>query len=452
MRLIPRRLFRQRSAVSAGSVFIGIALNAGCPPVPRLPSTTIGAKELATGFTSPVALVQPASEAPLIVVDQVGLAYTLDASGQRSTTPLLDVRSQMVQLSPTYDERGLLSIAFHPDFANNRRLFVTYNAPPTGVVEQPADSILRLSEFQAPVGITGLLGASVDLATERVILEIVKPQYNHNGGQLAFGADGMLYFSVGDGGGGNDEAPGHTPGIGNAQDRSKLLGKMLRLDVNTTTVPYIVPTDNPFLGDANARPEIWATGLRNPWRFSFDRQGDGELFLADAGQDLFEEVNIITRAGNYGWRIREASSCFNVSDPGTPLANCPNVGPLGDPLIDPIIELAHTGPGGVPLSSVVIGGYVYRGSAAPALFGKYIFADFSITLALPEGRLFAAERIQPNRWTLKELLVSGASRGMLNKYILALGQDAAGELYVLASGNLGPVGTAGVIYKLEPAP
>lgn len=422
-----------------------LTLMPGCP---RGPGTATGERValqlIADGFTSPVGLAQPDDgSGRLFVVDLIGVIRIIDTDGELLDEPFLDVRDRMIELSPTYDERGLLGLAFHPDFSENGRFFVVYNGP---TVVPEYDSELILAEFR----VSDDDANAADPDSELVVLSISKPQYNHNGGQIAFGPDGMLYLSVGDGGGGNDEGPGHNPEIGNGQDLSTLLGKILRIDVDADSEdPYTVPADNPFVGQEGAREEIWAYGLRNPWRFSFDPGGDRRLFVADAGQDLFEEVDIIVKGGNYGWRIREGTSCFNVDEPGEPLADCPDTGSDGQPLIDPILELEHTSPAGIPIGTVIIGGYVYRGADVPSLTGDYIFGDFTTLGAFPDGQLYAASESDDGTWTRRRLLVAGSVSGTLGAYVLAFGQDLAGEVYVLVTGSFGPVGTTGQVFRIE---
>ena len=293
----------------------------------------------------------------------------------------------------------------------------------------------------------------VDPGSERLLLRIPKPQSNHNGGQLAFGPDGMLYISTGDGGAGGDVGVGHTPGLGNAQDLSVLLGKILRIDVNAVgdpAAPYAIPADNPFVGVAGAQPEIWAYGLRNPWRFSFDRAEPTRLFAADVGQNLYEEVDLITRGGNYGWHIREGFHCFNPDNPAVAPASCPDVGASGEPLIDPILEFPHADASG-PVTLAIIGGYVYRGTALPGLRGTYVFGQWSAGIVM-DGRIDTAVAQSDGTWSSQELSLVGFNNGRLGRYVLAFGQDAQGELYVLTSASPGPAGSTGVVYRFVPAP
>ncbi len=408
-------------------------------------STTIGLVQVASGFTSPVALAQPNDgTGRLFIVDQVGRINVL-APGQTTTSVFLDVSASMVNITGgggafVYDERGLLGLAFHPQYSANGRFFVFYNVPKASGDPSFADSRVRISEFSVSAGDA----AVADPASERVLLEVVKPQGNHNGGQLAFGPDGMLYIGIGDGGGANDTGTGHTAGLGNAQDRTQLLGKILRINVDGAQ-PYDVPTDNPFVIQSSTRGEIWALGLRNPFRFSFDRGGTNELFVGDVGQGLTEEVDVVTKGGNYGWNIREGTHCFSATSPNSPPANCAATDAAGAPLVDPILEYSHS----VGIS--VIGGYVYRGSAVPELAGHYIFGDFSTGFISPDGVLFAARKETDGTWKRRSLLVQGANAGRLGRYLFSFGQDQAGEIYVLSSANFGPTGTTGRVDRIVAA-
>ncbi|MBL8880084.1 MAG: PQQ-dependent sugar dehydrogenase [Phycisphaerales bacterium] len=288
-----------------------------------------------------------------------------------------------------------------------------------------------------------------DPNSERIILEYRKPQFNHNGGQLKFGPDGYLYISIGDGGGANDGIYGHEPAHGNAQTHNTLLGKILRIipDADGAGAEYQIPTDNPFV-NTDFRPEIWAYGVRNPWRCSFDRGGTNQLFCADVGQNLFEEVDIIVAGGNYGWRIREGLHCFDPNNPTTPPASCPGVGADGSTLIDPIHEYPHTE--GISAT----GGYVYRGTDEPELFGQYIFGDWSLSFGTPDGSLFRLEETSPGVWQKHEFIIrQGAELGTrFGRYVSAFGEDVNGELYVLDQDVTGFGATTGMVHRIRVAP
>lgn len=414
------------------------------PPLGGDP-TTIGLVQVASGFTSPIALAQPADGTDrLFIADQIGRIHVLPA-GQSTTSVFLDITARMVNITGgggafVYDERGLLGLAFHPQYSANGRFFVFYNVPKESGDPDFADSRVRISEFKVSTGDANV----ADPASERVLLEVVKPQGNHNGGQLAFGPDGMLYIGIGDGGGANDTGNGHTPGLGNSQDRAQLLGKILRIDVDGAQ-PYAIPLDNPFAVLSSTRGEIWALGLRNPFRFSFDKGGTNELFTGDVGQDLTEEVDIVVKGGNYGWNIREGRQCFSATSPNSPPANCATTDATGAALVDPIIEYSHS------IGISVIGGYVYRGTAVPALAGDYVFGDFSKGFISPDGLLFAARKDANGVWQQRSMLVQGASAGRLGRYLFSFGEDQSGELYVLSSANFGPTGATGRVDKIVAA-
>ena len=216
------------------------------------------------------------------------------------TQPFLDVSNQLVPINPGYDERGLLGIAFHPDFKTNHKFYVYYSVPSN---TSGSDHKGILVEYMVSANNPDV----ADISTKRILLEVEEPESNHNGGNLVFGPDGYLYIGLGDGGGGGDE---HGT-FGNGQNLGTLLGKIIRIDVNGQ--PYTVPKDNPFVNRTDARPEIWAYGLRNPWRFSFDRVTK-QLFAGDVGQNKYEEVDIITKGGNYGWRIKEGLHDYDLQN------------------------------------------------------------------------------------------------------------------------------------------
>ncbi|HDR74107.1 MAG TPA: hypothetical protein ENN85_09420, partial [Methanoculleus sp.] len=290
---------------------------------------------VADGFDAPVALEEaPDGSGRLFVADQSGTVRIIAANRTLLDEPFLDVRSRMVSLNPNGDERGLLGIAFHPDFEDNGRFFVYYSAPlrPEG----PAgwDHTSRVAEYAVRRGDPD----RADPSSERTVLDVDQPQANHNAGQILFGPDGYLSIAFRDGGGGNDAGIGHPP-EGNGQTTATLPGSILRIDVDGGE-PYAVPADNPFAG-GGGRGEIYAYGFRNPYRISFDRGGEYGLIAADVGQRSWEEINLVTAGGNYGWNIREGAHCV---DPGT----CPSTGPRGEPLIDPVLEYPNTArPGGV---------------------------------------------------------------------------------------------------------
>jgi glucose/arabinose dehydrogenase len=414
------------------------------------PGKGFGLKVVAEAFVSPTGVASlPGHNTALLVSDQAGIMRI--AKDGKTDAVFLDVRPNMVKLREGFDERGLLSFAFHPNYSENKKIYVVYSAPLRSSAPPGWDSTLRLSEFSVADDTM-----SASLESERVLLQIDKPYFNHNGGCIAFGSDKLLYMSVGDGGNGNDEdesgKPLGRPPEGNAQNLNTLLGKILRIDVRPGQGRgYTIPKDNPFVG-SKARPEIYAYGMRNPWRISFDKEGAHELFAGDVGQDSFEEVDIIKKGGNYGWRLREGFHCFNPRDPTHAPADCPKVAPNGDPLLDPILEYknfkAHPqDPGAKGIS--ITGGYVYRGKSIPELQGKYIFADWSRLWVKAAGVLFAASKESDNKWNVETITPASHPDGV-DFYIVGFGQDADGELYVLSNNSNELVGTTGKVYKFSP--
>jgi len=432
-----------RSGILLFSIISALVLS-GCPLKPDI---MLGLSLLAKGFTHPVGMAVPDDgTGRIFIVDQIGKISVIDAAGNLLSQPFLDVIGKMVTLDSGYDERGLLGMAFHPQYSTNKRFFVFYNVPRQPEDPDGFDSRVRLSEFLASESDPNI----ADAASEKVLLEVNKPQANHNGGQLAFGPDGYLYVGIGDGGGANDTGLGHTEDIGNGQDLTKLLGKILRYDVSTPGVLQI-PDSNPFAGGSVAQPAIYAYGFRNPWRFSFDAGGAHQLFCADVGQNLYEEVDIVTAGENYGWNIREGLSCFDPQNPNRPPDSCPDIGGSGEPLIDPIIEYSHQRRGTSITGKAVVGGFVYRGSAMPELQGAYIFGDWSSSFINANGSILVATEIIAETWQVSEAGIAGCLRRKLNRYVLGFGQDLQGELYILTARRSGPSGDTGEVFKIIPA-
>ncbi len=405
---------------------------------------SVGVQLVAEGLTAPVAMASPNDgSGRLFVVDQVGMIRILSPDGTLRPDPFLDLTGQIVPLNTDYDERGVLGLAFHPDFVNNGRVFVYYTAPLRAEAPGGWDHTNVVAEVMVSPDNPNV----ADAASLVPVLQIDQPQFNHDSGHITFGPDGFLYIPIGDGGGANDNEEGHTPELGNGQDLTNLHGSILRIDVNGDPGTYTIPADNPFVGDDNAADEIFAYGFRNPFHLSFDRGGNGELFASDAGQDLYEEVSIVTAGGNYGWNIKEGTHCFDPNNPEQPPAECPTTGAMGEPLIDPIIEYSHDDVG-----LVVIGGYVYRGTAIPALEGRYIFGDYTSSEETPsDGTLLWAEvPTEGTMWAWGELTVAGMETGRLGANVLAFGQDDAGELYVMTSMTSAPTGDTGQVWKLVP--
>jgi glucose/arabinose dehydrogenase len=358
------------------------------------PAVGKGAKlePVATGLSSPLYLTAPPGDlSRLFVVEQTG-AVRIIKDGALLPAPFLDISSKIT----SGGEQGLLGLAFDPQYATNGRFVVHYT---------DLNGNTHLSQFTVSPD-----PDLADPASEQVVLTADQPFSNHNGGQILFGPDGMLYLGLGDGGSeGDPQARG--------QDLSDLLGSILRVDVHAGS-PYAVPPDNPFVGQTGIQPEIWSYGLRNPWRFSFDRS-TGDLYIADVGQNSFEEVDVAPAAGgsgkglNFGWNIMEATHCYNAG-------SCDQNG-----LTLPQFEYGHND------GCSVTGGYVYRGSAIPALQGLYFFGDYC------QGwvRSFRFQGGAATELTDWPTLRPGGS-------ITSFGEDAAGELYVIVQ--------SGSVFKFVP--
>jgi glucose/arabinose dehydrogenase len=364
------------------------ALSAGQPSQPvdpcsvRFPTTVLQVElqKFADGFTRPVYLTHAGDgSGRLFVVEQAGVIKIV-REGKTLSTPFLDIRDRV----ESGGEKGLLSVAFHPKYKENGRFFVNYTGRRDGVLKT------IIAEYRV-----SQTNPDVADRTERVILEIEQPFANHNGGLNKFGPDGLLYIGMGDGGAAGDP-------FNFAQNLESLLGKFLRIDIEKE--PYAIPQDNPFVGRADAQGEIWAYGLRNPWRFSFDRC-TGRLFAGDVGQDRIEEIDLIEKGKNYGWRIMEGSQCFD------PPSLCNTQG-----LELPIAEYDHS------LGCSVTGGYVYRGTQFPTLIGHYLFGDYC------SGRIWSLTEDPQGRWTMRQLIDSPFS-------ISSFGEDEQGELYVIHYGG-----------------
>ncbi len=344
------------------------------------------ALEEIVSISDPIISIAHAGDERLFLVDQDGEILIFDGQ-QVLTTPFLDITG-IVQFS---GERGLLGLAFHPNYANNGYFFVHYS-------DNSGDTMVARYTVSANPNIA-------DSGSAQTILNVSQPASNHNGGQIEFGNDGYLYIGLGDGGGANDV-------FCNGQKLDTLLGKILRIDVDSG-LPYTIPISNPFFGMAGVQDEIWAYGMRNPWRFSFDRDTH-DLYIGDVGQGTLEEVDFqmasSTGGENYGWNIKEGSNCFGCGVCSGP-CDC------SDPsLVDPVFDY-NSGPG----CATVIGGYVYRGATVSALDGEYVFADYCLN-----GELWA---MTPGAWvrsTLALPILGG---------IPTFGEDSCGELYVVSLGS-----------------
>ncbi len=406
---------------------------------------------VAEGMVMPLWAVSPGDGSDrLFVIDQVGVVYLIK-KGKLVDRPVLDLRKQIVKIKPNFDERGLLGIAFHPNFAKsgpgNGRVYL-YTSEPTssGKSDFPLKDAQNIDHHSV---VTEWRFHSsnpdvIDPSSRREIMRFDQPQFNHDGGAIAFGPDGMLYIGVGDGGKAHDKGDGHSPG-GNGQDRMKVLGKILRIDPlgrsgkKAANGQYSVPADNPFVGEPTWLPEIWASGMRNPFRMSFDRK-DGTFTTGDIGQNMIEEINIIVRGGNYGWPIKEGTFYFDrrQGKEGSiyikPLtkAELPK-------MIDPVIQYDHDD--GIS----VIGGFVYRGSAIPKLVGQYVFGEWTRKSGKKLGRLLYADLKTAKAYEI--LQANGKPAG---RYVTGFGEDDNGELYLLSSDSVGPKGKTGMVFKIMP--
>jgi glucose/arabinose dehydrogenase len=406
---------------------------------------------VADNMISPLGVVAPPDQTDrLFVFDQAGKIWIIGFDGKKLATPFIDVTSKLVALNPGYDERGLLGLAFHPNYKTNGRFFIYYTLPSRAGAPVGGTAWNNLSRISAwKVSADANLA---DMNSEQVILEMDDPQSNHNGGALAFGPDGFLYIAIGDGGSANDVAPGHVDDWyavnagGNGQDiEANLFGNILRIDVNSGA-PYGIPADNPFVNKAG-KDEIYAYGFRNPYRFSFDRGGTHQLFVGDAGQVLYEEVSIVTKGGNYGWNVKEGTHCFNAANNTQELASCPLADPAGTPLIDPVIEMKNAANPTGGIATTIIGGNVYRGKELPSMEGKYIFGIYSQPGATPNGQIFVANAANSGLWSFEKMALKSAPDN-LGYYLKGFGEDAEGDLYLTVSSTAGPSGTTGKVFKL----
>jgi len=367
--------------VSCGDTTVGTGSPTPTPtptPTPSGPPPSISLSAVASGLSSPVAM-ESAHDGTgrFFVLEQAGVIKIVQ-NGTVSSTAFLNI----TPLVESGGEKGLLGIAFHPSFSSNHKFYVDYT---------------RRNGTQLQTVIAEYLASSAnpnvaDPASARILLVVDQPFDNHNGGQLAFGADGFLYIAFGDGGSGGDPH-------GNGQNTNAILGKIVRIDVNTTTAgkQYGIPSTNPFASGGGA-PEVFAYGFRNPWRFSFD-SATQQLFVGDVGQDAFEEVDIVESGKNYGWNIMEGNHCYNAT-------TCNSAG-----LIPPIVDYSHSE------GSAVTGGFVYRGAAIPNMVGRYIFGDFG------SGNIWILT-LDGTTWTRSLALASG--RG-----ISSFARDDNNELYVV---------------------
>ena len=376
-----------------GSIAILVLLGCGNAPATAPPPTSDTLRlvpVVTSGLSSPLYLAAPTGDTARLFVVEQGGQIRIVQHGQLLPTAFLDIHTRLV----SGGEQGLLSVAFHPSYATNGFFYVNYT---------DLNGDTRVERYTVSAADSNL----ADTATHKLILSVRQPYSNHNGGLVMFGPDGMLYIGMGDGGSGGDPE-------NRAQNPDSLLGKLLRIDVDGGD-PYAIPTGNPFRNGGGA-PEIWAVGLRNPWRFAFDRSA-GLLYIGDVGQGAWEEVDVepASQGGlNYGWRIMEGAHCYSAT-------NCSSAG-----LVLPALEYDHSN------GCSIIGGFVYRGTQAPTLVGQYFYSDYCSGWLRSFSYANGAVAAQTG-WSLNVTLGN----------VLSLGEDSAGELYVLTAG--------GSIYRIAPA-
>ena len=342
-------------------------------------TATIALTTVVSGLSNPLGLERPPGDDRFFVVEQRGTIRILQ-NGALQSGNFLDIQSLV-----NFDgqEQGLLGLAFHPNYSSNHKFYVNYTRDLGGL-----ETVI--AEYQTSTSDPN----QADPNSERILLVVNQPFPNHKGGQLVFGPDGFLYIGLGDGGSGGDP-------LGNGQNLFSYLGKMLRIGVDppfSGGLQYTIPADNPFVGGGGLG-EIYAYGLRNPWRFSFEPVTN-RLFVADVGQESWEEVDILQKGGNFGWNVMEGTHCFNPST-GCDMSN----------KVLPITEYPHSD------GIAVIGGYVYKGTGIPSLANKYIFGDLT-------GKIWSLTEAPANTWTRGDLLSTGRT-------LTTFGRDAAGELYVV---------------------
>lgn len=438
--------FRKHAWISSLALVLTGAFITPAAEPPRL-------QLLTEGLTAPIALCSlPDGSGRLLVADQAGMIHLVSREGEKTAGLFLDLRDRLVKLNQGMDERGITGLAMHPDFKRNRKFYVVYNAPLQPGGPPDWNTTMRVSEFR----VSEQDAARVLPDSERIIMAIDKPDWSHNSGRTAFGPDGFLYITVGDGGGPNDVGVrGHAP-EGNGQHLQTLLGKILRIDVDKGN-PYAIPSDNPFADGKKALPEIYAYGLRNPWGLSFDRAGGRDPIITEVGQERWEEVNVILKGGNYGWRLKEGFDGFDLKDTRSAPAHVPTTGASGEPLIDPVLvykirRTPRDAPDAFGVSAT--GGYIYRGKALPQLVGKYVFGDWSSTMAFGDGCLLVATRPlksdAPERWTVERLALKDSPEGKVRAFLWSMGEDEEGELYVMTNGANLVSGTRGKLFKLVP--
>ncbi len=376
--------------------------------VPATQPLVFRLERLVDSLYAPTALENSHDGTGRLFVSQQAGQILLIRNGQLVKEPFLNIQSKLPPMENKWMDTGILGFAFHPDYRHNGRFFVHYSAPSS----QGSDNKSVLAEFSVSAN-------NPDRANPegKVLLEVEQPESNHNGGNIVFDRQGYLYIGFGDGGGQGDQ---HGK-IGNGQNLNQLLGKIIRIDVDHGS-PYRIPADNPFVGK-EGRDEIWSYGMRMPWRLSFDRV-TGELFCGDVGQAAYEEVDIIEKGKNYGWRAMEGFHPYDTA-----------LYQQGGDFALPIHEYHHS----VGIS--ITGGYVYRGRQFPALAGKYIFADWAF-------KVFYLEKNARQQWEAHDCRFEGKKDNVFPFRINSFGVDEEGELYMVTQNEIGAISHTGVVYKI----
>lgn len=421
---------------------------------------SLALEPVAEGLTAPLHLEQPVDgSGRKLIVQQDGIVKVLDQNNKIADEPFLDLRPRMRKLEQDFEERGLLGFALHPDFAKNGRVYVSYAAPLRQGAPQNWNYTRRISEFSTASGDL----SKVLLESERILLELDWPSRKHNGGALAFGPDGFLYVGLGDG--------GVSHGVGEkvqweafdvpatalswdelAQDTQSLFGKILRLDVDRGFPGYAVPLDNPFVSGPQAglgKPEVWASGFRNPFRLAFD-SADGSAYVTAVAETLWESAYRVARPGNFGWPLLEGTHCVDRMNPRRPPTSCVKMDASGQLLQLPVVEYPNmqashpdTKLGIEGVGTAITGARMYRGQEIEELRGKLLVSDWSASFKEPSGQLFVADP-NPQRgplWDLRRLL-------RIDARIVSLAEDADGEIYVLTNETFGPYGNTGKVWRL----
>jgi len=393
---------------------------------------TIALEQVATGLVSPTNLVVT-PEGTRYVMDQVGAAFRLGENGLLAE-PFLDLRDRVL-VTP---ERGLLGMAFHPNFPDDNRFFVRYSAPSRPGTPSDYSHTEILAEIE-----TTSDGTQPRMDTERTLIEFPSPTIFHQSGTIAFGPDDYLYVTMGEG----------TVKRFSQDVESNLLGGIHRIDVDSETddKPYGIPDDNPLVGK-RGRDEYYAWGLRNPWRMSFN---DGQLIAGDVGEGRWEEVDVIEKGRNYGWPYREGAHCTGWNDTLREGEHCgvdPDTIP-GDEFTDPVIEFPHRGDGTL-VGTAIIAGYIYGRDDIPGIQGKYLFSNYTRTLEQPRGQLFAADPTDDGMWPTAKLTIQNGPNGEPQRVINSMGRDAEGHIYLLAVAVSDKSNrfdaTAGEVYRIVP--